>query len=117
MSSKRRYEGEMTMDNRYGPGIPDELLIAAGIPVGAGRGLFEAATITCSHCQYVFLKNPQRIRERAYCRKCDHYICDGCGAALAQSGICRPFKQIMDEAQEQAALDEQRTKRGIIQAT
>jgi hypothetical protein len=53
-----------------------------------------------------------RNRERAYCRKCDHYICDGCGASAAQTGICKPFKQVLDEQQDEAL----RTHNGIILA-
>jgi hypothetical protein len=112
--SKRSHEGYLLIDNRNNPGLSDELAQQAGLPPGAGRGMVELPTITCSHCQQVLIVNRQRTRERAYCRKCDHYICDPCGAALSQTGICRPFKQIVDEAQEQAALAEQRTQRGLI---
>ncbi len=105
MHSKREQEGWLMIDNRESPGVSDEVLrtLAPGLPPGAGRGMFEAPTITCSHCQAVLIVNPLRTRERAYCAKCDHYICDGCGAALAASGVCRPFAQIIAETQEAAA--------------
>lgn len=91
------------LDNRAGPGISDELAVAAGMPVGAGRGLFEAPTYTCSHCQAVVVLNPLRNRERAYCSKCSHHICDRCGVArVANGGICKPVKQLIDEVQEAA---------------
>ena len=68
----------------------------------------ECATITCSHCQQVMIVNPLRSRERAYCPKCDHYICDGCGAVRAlNGGLCKTFKQVIDETQENAALQQQ----------
>lgn len=105
MHSKRSLEGYLLMDNRESPGVPDAVLQAVdpALPLGAGRGLFEAPTITCSHCQRVVIMNPLRTRERAYCAKCDHYLCDECGAALTASGVCRPFTQIIEEVQEQAA--------------
>lgn len=109
MTSKRSHEGYLLIDNRNNEGVPDELLRAAGMPIGSGRGLFETKTITCSHCQVVVVLNPLRNRDRAYCRKCDHYICDKCGAAYGLSGgECFPYKKKVDEIQEQAALDEQR---------
>lgn len=90
------------LDHRQGPGMPDELMIKAGLPAGAGRGLFEAPTYTCSHCQAIVVLNPLRRRERAWCRHCDHYICDGCGLSLAQTGICRPLKRVIAELIEAA---------------
>jgi hypothetical protein len=98
MKSKRSHEGYLMVDNRAAA-------VAAGMPHGAG--LFEAPTYTCSHCQTVVIINPARNRERAYCRKCDHYLCDTCGAAAAQTGICRTFKQIIDETQERAVRAQQ----------
>src|SRR2546428_3240387 len=106
MHSKRSTEGYLLLDNRESPGISDDLLWATrltpSLPMGAGRGMFEAPTVTCSHCQTVVVINPLRNRDREYCPSCDHYICDGCGAAKAQSGVCRTFEQIISEVQEQA---------------
>lgn len=98
--SKRSHEGYFLLDHRYTPGISEELVHAQGLPPGAGQGLFEAPTYTCSHCQVVVVINPARNRERAYCRKCDHYICDKCGGILAATKVCKPYKQFMDEIQE-----------------
>ena len=60
----------------------------------SGGGLFEAATTTCSHCQRIVVLNPDRTRERGYCRKCVHYICDECVtkcvAVLKQHGGFAP---------------------------
>lgn len=102
MSSKRSHEGYLLMDHRAGDPVPDELVRDADLPPGAGRGLFEAATYTCSHCQFVVVIEPKRTRERAYCRRCDHFICDGCGAIYAQNKICKTFKQIVEETLEAA---------------
>ena len=81
MKSKRQTEGYFMSDHRAAPAVEDAVVLAAGLPAGAGRGLFEAPTYTCSHCQVVVIVNPKRNRERAYCRGCDHMICDSCGVA------------------------------------
>jgi hypothetical protein len=99
MSSKRNQEGYLMIDHRFTPGVPPDIVRACGLPLGAGQGLFEAATSTCSHCQAIVVMNPERTRERAYCRKCDHYICDRCAGVMAQTRECKTFKQIIDEVQ------------------
>lgn len=71
------------IDHRASPGIPEDLSIAMGLdPTMTGEGkLLEAASLTCSHCKAVVVKNPLRARERARCHDCDyHYICDFCEA-------------------------------------
>lgn len=97
MKSLRNHEGAFLLDHRHAAPVPDELVIAAGLPVGAGRGLFEAPTYTCKHCQRVVVVNPLRNRERAYCRGCDHLLCDGCGAERARTGQCKTIDQKIDE--------------------
>ena len=56
------------------------------------------ATMTCSHCKTVVMKNPDRVRERSFCAACNHhYICDPCAAASKQPGyVHRNFDQIAD---------------------
>lgn len=98
MASKRSHEGYLLIDHRNSPGLTDAEVAKAGLPIGAGRGLFEAPTFTCSHCQSVVVLNPLRTRDRGYCRKCDHYVCDTCTTALSASGICKPFKEVIYEA-------------------
>lgn len=96
--SKRSLEGYLLIDHRAAEGGID-----GAVPVRAGA-LFESATITCSHCQRQVVLNPGRTRERGYCPKCDHYVCDTCEAVRVTSGgVCKTFKQIMDEAQNAAA--------------
>lgn len=86
------------IDHRAGMGMGDR-----AHPLGHGR-LFEAATYTCSHCQRIVVLNPERIRARAYCPKCDAPVCDWCEAArVASGGECRPFAKIADEFLEKAA--------------
>jgi hypothetical protein len=92
MNSKRSHEGYFCLDHTASPGLPDEVVVPQGLPPGAGKRLFESSTFTCSHCEVVVVKNPDRSRERAWCKHCDHYICDVCGSELHRTGICYPFK-------------------------
>lgn len=101
MISKRSQEGYLLVDNRGGPGLTDEQISVSTLPLGAGRGLFEAPTFTCSHCTRVVVLNPLRTRDRGYCGKCDHYVCDQCEAARVSTGECKTFKQYMDELDDQ----------------
>lgn len=81
MSSKRSKEGYLLIDNRANHG-----------------GVVESATVTCSHCQQVVVLNPLRTRERGYCAKCDHYVCDN----PACNAECIPFRKVIDDLREQA---------------
>lgn len=73
-------EGYLLIDHRASPGLPADMARAAGFePREMAEGaMLEKATMTCSHCGSVVVLNTARTRERAYCGKCDHYICDGC---------------------------------------
>jgi hypothetical protein len=106
MKSKRSQEGYLMIDHRYSPGIPDELLIPIGMPAGVGRGLQEMTTITCSHCQTILIQNPLRTRERGYCPKCDHYVCDRCNAIRIQTGQCKTWRQVVEEQHEKIIKEE-----------
>ena len=103
MSSLRNHEGYLLLDHRNSPGFSDAVARKADLPVGAGRGVFEAPTYTCKHCQRIVVIEPKRTRERAYCRGCDHFICDPCGAERAGTGLCRTFDQVIDEMLNKAA--------------
>lgn len=101
MSSKRRHEGYLLVDQRESPGVPfnpamigkpDALLVSSGHTL-------ESATITCAHCQVIVVLNPLRTRERGYCQKCDRYVCDNPGCNQA----CAPFLAVIEQAQERAA--------------
>ncbi len=101
MFSKRELEGYVKIDHSDSPGLTPEQARAAGRSglagvIGAGQ-VFEAPTITCSHCQRVVILNPGRGRTRGYCPKCDHYLCDWCEAARVRTGICKPFSQVIEE--------------------
>ena len=96
MTSKRSHEGLLILDHRDSPGVPDSMAVQAGLPVGAGRGLFEAPTFTCQHCDAVVVINPKRNRERAWCKHCDHYLCDACGVALPHVGCRNAARRITE---------------------
>lgn len=100
MRSKRAHEGYLLIDNRHAPGVSAEEAARAGKEVaGAGaRGVFESATVTCAHCQRVVVLNPQRTRERGYCRRCDHYVCDNPACNIG----CLPMNQALDLGLEAA---------------
>lgn len=90
MKSKRSLEGWIMIDHSASPGtekIPE-------------RQRYEAGTLTCSHCHAQMLVNPLRMRERAYCRKCDRYICDQCEIVRVASGYeCDTLNQRFDRMQ------------------
>ena len=97
MSSKRSKEGYLMIDHRATDPVSDAEMVKNDLPAGAGRGLFEAPTYTCSHCQYVVFINPKRNRERTYCRGCDSYICDACGELKKNGAPCKTHAQAVDE--------------------
>jgi rubredoxin len=103
MKTKRAHEGFLSIDHRGSPGISIADSVTSGLPPGAGAGLFEAPTYTCSHCQYVVVIEPARTREREWCRYCDHYICDACGFVYGKTKTCTSFKALADTLTEAAA--------------
>jgi len=106
MKSKRSQEGYLLIDHSNSPGIPDDIAIPSGLPAGIGRGKQELPTFTCSHCQFVLIMNPLRTRERGYCPKCDHYVCDKCNGIRVMTGECRTFSQIVDDKHEEVIKQE-----------
>lgn len=109
MSSLKRHEGYLMIDHRASPGIPADVAVKLGFLPGevAEGALFEAATLTCKHCPGAWMKNPRRIRPRAYCKKCDHYICDDCDRLAAEPGyVHRSRDEILDAAMTSASRGE-----------
>jgi hypothetical protein len=98
--SKRSLEGYLLIDNRHAPGPDDAQVAAIGQPVaGAGaQGVWESATVTCSHCHRVVILNPDRSRARNYCSTCDHYVCDNPACIIT----CQPMNKTLDELQRAA---------------
>ena len=98
MTTKARHEGYLLIDHSNAPAVDQELAVKNHVPYVAAGQRFESATITCSHCQRIVILNQNRTRERGYCAKCDHYICDN---PLCHRD-CIPFSQVMDSLQELA---------------
>jgi hypothetical protein len=103
MSSKRRHEGYLLVDQRESPGVPfNPAMIGKPDALLASSGqMLESATVTCSHCQVVVVLNPMRTRPRGYCQKCDRYVCDNPACNLD----CVPYAALLDRQQEQAMKD------------
>jgi hypothetical protein len=96
-------EGYLYVDHRASPGLPEP--IARRMGGSAGEKLHEIATLTCSHCKTVQIKNPLRIRERGFCSKCSHYVCDICEAKMHHPDYIHvPFDKLVDIIQTQRAL-------------
>lgn len=105
MSSLRRHEGVLLIDHRAGPGMPADVVQQSGLetPIVGAQATYESATYTCSHCHRVVVLNPDRTRAREYCPKCDHRICDGCGAERRRTGgDCLTMNARLDRLQEDA---------------
>ena len=113
VTSKRSHEGYLLLDHSNSPGItPGEIsAIDSDLPFGIGRVKFEAPTYTCSHCNRVVVLNPLRQRERGYCRKCDHYVCDTCNAVRVATGVCKTIREIIDEMAAEAEKNQPQTER------
>jgi hypothetical protein len=99
MSSLKRYEGYLMVDHRASPGITEEFARTNGFegPIASEGKMVESATLTCVHCGTGFVKNPERFRPRAHCKKCDRYVCDQCDHARQQPGyVHRSIFEIAD---------------------
>ncbi len=100
-------EGYLLIDHQASPGLPEDLARTTGLdPKYCGEGKqFEAATLTCSHCKTVVVKNPLRTRERATCFQCLHYVCDFCKADMDKPGYSHlTFEGLLDLEQKFAQL-------------
>jgi hypothetical protein len=105
-------EGYLLIDHSNSPGVPPDMVRAAGFPapaVGPGQR-YESPTFTCAHCNRPVIMNPQRSRPRGYCRKCNADVCDSpsCNAE------CNPFMQRMERDLEEAFRIENKSTRGGI---
>jgi hypothetical protein len=72
-------------------------------PLPPGNVHFEADAYTCSHCERVVIKTPERTRERYKCHGCKHHICDDCEALRFAGKPCKTYAQFIDELREQDA--------------
>jgi hypothetical protein len=96
--------GEITVDHRASPGLPEDVAIWAGYdPKQCGEGkVFVQDILHCSHCDCIVVKNNARTRERALCMECDnrtgHYICDSCDYIRKQPGYVHfPYRKYIDD--------------------
>ena len=103
MVNLARHEGYMYLDNRNSSGVDDAVMTKLGYPVGAGKGLFESATYTCSHCNAIVIIEPKRTRERGFCKGCGQRICDACNVVRQQTMVCYSMAQKIDELREHDA--------------
>lgn len=105
--SRKSQEGYLMIDHRASPGISEEVARLSGFdPAQCGEGkLFETATLTCMHCKIAVVKNPLRVRERPFCMKCNHYICDVCQSKTTQPDyVHAPFEKVIEDVVRAAAL-------------
>jgi len=115
MKSLASLEGYLLIDNRVNPGVPDEIMVSQGLPVGSGRGIFEEAVYTCGHCQAQVVKNRQRTRPRGFCKKCNHVLCDPCDARyVASAHECKPFVAVIEEYLESVERESQVQRSPIV---
>ena len=103
MSSLKRHEGYLLIDNRGLPAITD-LPDRRFDTIGKNQ-VYECATITCCHCCRVVILRPDRSRPRGYCPKCDKYVCDQCDGKP-----CFDINRLMDTIQEKIFLLDQQHK-------
>ena len=85
--------GYLIIDHTDSPGISEEMAPAVrsfGSPVVGAGAVLELDTWTCSHCNRIVLRNPDRVRPREVCRKCMAVVCDSC------SLWCEPFAKLAD---------------------
>ena len=92
------------IDHRDSPGISADFAADNNLPVGVQGGqLFESAIAVCHHCGSDVLLHPDRSRPREWCRKCDAYICDNCGAAAKAGAPHVTYMQQFEDAYEEIA--------------
>jgi hypothetical protein len=96
--SKLSLEGRILVDHTASPGLTPEFCRAFGMPVVGEGQKAELPTLTCQHCNTMFIVNSLRTRERSYCQKCDGYICDACDFIARQPDYKhRSFESKVDD--------------------
>jgi hypothetical protein len=92
--------GYLVIDHKDSPGLSHaDAAKSPGAIAAPGGQVTEFDVMQCSHCQRGVALNPGRVRARAVCLKCHHYICDQCESIrVASGGQCVPFKAVMETA-------------------
>lgn len=86
MPSLKKHFGEVETSH-FGPGVGRY----------AADKTVREATLSCRHCGTHVVINPDRERERGFCRLCNRYICDHCKAAsVLPDYVHRTFSDIAD---------------------
>ena len=93
------FEGYIRIDHRDSPGFSEEdsIMRRSVLPFAGPGQVFECATNTCSHCDRIVIRNPDRVRERGHCHACNYFICDGCATTYHLTGECRCRTKRHDE--------------------
>lgn len=93
--SKKTFEGFICIDHSESPGFTqaDRALRGSVLPFAGAGQKFQAATNTCSHCERVVIRNPDRTRPRGHCSKCDRFMCDPCSADFYLTSECRCWEK------------------------
>jgi len=90
---KSSHEGYLCIDHTDSPGFDGrtaELGARLSLQRFIGKGKkFQAVTNTCSHCDRIVVRNPDRTRPRGHCSKCDKFVCDPCSADFYLNSQCR----------------------------
>lgn len=106
--SEHKVGGYLLVDHSASPGLPEDIARASGYdPKLCTEGkVFEADTLTCSHCKCAVVKNPLRTRARHFCQKCaGHFICDGCAyLSTLPEYVHTPFDKVIDDTLTAAAV-------------
>jgi hypothetical protein len=103
MPSLKQKAGYLYIDHTDSPGLTpaDVAHIPDALPIPGGS-ILERDVLVCSHCERSIVLQPLRIRDRGYCGKCNHYVCDSCETIRVKTGECVPMKKILDATQNTA---------------
>ncbi len=97
MGSLKQHAGYLHIDHRDSPGLTArDVANMPGAFAVPGGSVLERDVLTCSHCERAVVLEPLRTRDRGYCQKCNHYVCDSCELIRAKTGACIPIKQTLD---------------------
>jgi hypothetical protein len=99
-----RQQGWMFVDNGA-PCLTEEQARAANLPLDyARRSVVEVDTLHCRHCGGCVIKNPDRVRPRGHCQKCNWFVCDPCAFKMSLSDyVHKTFLQKVDDAKTAGA--------------
>jgi hypothetical protein len=117
--SLRDGEGELELDHKASPGLPPGAARLRGFdPMDVREGsVHRVATAYCPHCGSHVVLNPERLRARNMCMKCNSYICDYCAAATHDADYVHlTFMEIVEKVQSGrfAVVGETMSRRKLV---